>query len=304
MVSYNAVIAACAAGQHWRSGLALLRRRPGQPELAPFNALAAACCRLSPGLELLEDARRLQLQLDVLSYLALVPALRAPSRPFARRRLVAHMHDAEASMESAKSSGLGGELGAPLALAEAWAWESQLRSRAATALTRRAYVATLRLQSLLSQPTGSAGRPLHDPALAQQNSLGGPLTQQTLELFRLSTGPRGAWAWVSLARTGCRRQLQLLGLRCYGPDPGAQHLPAWGASAQCAGHVAGSRFSEDGASGPKKAASPTPLCPVYVDHDRSSHAERLLLLDLLQRAGESDGEKAFAETPSSVFRVL
>ncbi|CAE7779408.1 unnamed protein product, partial [Symbiodinium sp. CCMP2456] len=160
--------------------------------------------------------------------------------------------------------GLAGELGAPLALAEACDTESLLRGWAAAVLTRRAYVATLRLQSLLSQPTGSAGRPLHDPVLAQQNSLGGPLTQQTLESFRLSTGPRGAW--VSLARTGCRRQLHLLGLSCYGPDPEAQHLPAWGASASCAGHTAGSRFSEDGAGGPKKAAFPTPLCPVYVDH--------------------------------------
>ncbi|OLP99883.1 hypothetical protein AK812_SmicGene17514 [Symbiodinium microadriaticum] len=80
--------------------------------------------------------------------------------------------------------------------------------------------------------------------------------------------------------------------------------PAWGASASCAGHVAGSRFSEDGAGGPKKAAFPTPLCPVYVDHDRSSHAERLLLLDLLQRAGESDGEKVDIDTFPSVQYLL
>ncbi|CAJ1423567.1 unnamed protein product, partial [Effrenium voratum] len=276
-VSCNAAIAACSAGGLWQDALQLLTRMAAanhQPPPATYNAVANACGRageLGYALDLASG--------DCLGLLALAAAFGGSSSREQLRRLLGALHAPEAALvprdEGAAMKGLTNALGPPLALAEALSQEGLWGAWGAEFLRKRCRASFQRLSLLSAIPLRQA----RDPVLEQQNSLGAFFTQKALRHLRYSSDEM-RFGWLGAPRAQCRRELQKLGLPIYSNEPAAQHLPAWASSPFTRGQTFGSEGGEDG-------EADSAILAVYVDHDRSSHAERHLLLAAMRMASKS-----------------
>eukprot|EP00439_Symbiodinium_sp_Y106_P023213 s4895_g2.t2 len=120
---------------------------------------------------------------------------------------------------------------------------------------------------------------VHDAALEKQFTLGFAFTG--LALDELSRGDNGVW--LPLARYQARRELNLADVEP-GEDPQAKDLVAF--SQGFVKSDAGQEMVQvtSRAVGHGDARQNIWILPVFVDHDRSSHAERQALLVLLQAA--------------------
>ncbi|CAJ1331371.1 unnamed protein product [Effrenium voratum] len=255
-VSCNAAIAACSAGGLWQDALQLLTRMAAanhQPPPATYNAVANACGRLGYALDLASG--------DCLGLLALAAAFGGSSSREQLRRLLGALHAPEAALVP-RDEGLTNALGPPLALAEALSQEGLWVAWGAEFLRKRCRASFQRLSLLSAIPLRQA----RDPVLDQQNSLGAFFTQKALRHLRYSSDEM-RFGWLGAPRAQCRRELQKLGLPIYSNEPAAQHLPAWASSPFTRGQTFGSEGGED-------AEADSAILAVYVDHDRSSHAER------------------------------
>lgn len=120
---------------------------------------------------------------------------------------------------------------------------------------------------------------VHDAALEKQFTLGFAFTGVALDA--LSRGDNGVW--LPLARYQARRELNLADVDP-GEDPQAKDLVAF--SQGFVKSDAGQEMVQvtSRAVGHGDARQNIWILPVFVDHDRSSHAERQALLVLLQAA--------------------
>ncbi|CAE7344930.1 osm1 [Symbiodinium sp. CCMP2456] len=120
---------------------------------------------------------------------------------------------------------------------------------------------------------------VHDAALEKQFTLGFAFTGVALDA--LSRGDNGVW--LPLARYQARRELNLADVEP-GEDPQAKDLVAF--SQGFVKSDAGQEMVQvtSRAVGHGDARQNIWILPVFVDHDRSSHAERQALLVLLQAA--------------------
>eukprot|EP00435_Cladocopium_sp_Y103_P026574 s1204_g6.t1 len=265
-VSYNAAIFACSQG-YWQEAVQLLGEMKAAelaPDLTTYNSATGACGRaneLSTALKLLKEAECSQQTPDVLSFLALVPAIGSGDTT-QLRSLAAALDRAEAATVLPEASNLENALGPSLALAEALAAEEHLRQGwlQLRLLYNQAYTQLSNLIHSCQPP----GKQLRDPVLERQNSLGAFFTDLALAEME---------CWVDFPQVHCRRELQQIGLASYGTEPLAQHLPAWAAATFSSSSLTFGTGDADGA-----------LSAVYVDHSRASHAERQVLLAVIRAA--------------------
>jgi len=123
-----------------------------------------------------------------------------------------------------------------------------------------------------------------DPVLQQQPTLGNVVTMEILAKL----GQIGQQNWLPLARLRTRRELSAT-VASPDDDPQAKELPAWCqawvASKANGAPAAGTDLlaCRDRAVGHGSMAKHQWVLPVFVEHDRSFHAERQALLLLLQR---------------------
>eukprot|EP00913_Durusdinium_trenchii_P032504 g30430.t1 len=224
--------------------------------------------RLGSALTLIEEAEQSRLKPDVLSFLALVPALGCSAEP--NLRLAFALDQAEAILGD-KPPDLPNALGLSLALAEALASEERLHGGSLQQLHKWRYKLAYQKLHCLTSSWPSPAERLQDPVLEKQNSLGAFFTAASLTDLWL--GPTKQ-SWVDVPRINCRRALQDKGLMTYSTEPLAQHLPAW-----AAGTFSGSSWTF-GSGDITDGALPA----LYVDHQRSSHAERQILLAIMRVA--------------------
>lgn len=123
------------------------------------------------------------------------------------------------------------------------------------------------------QPRGNLGR-LRNEILERQFGLSPALSQQILfDLFEAHFG----W-WETCAHLNCRRALN--GGVSLDEEPSSKDLAAWASWSLRSGSSSWSSRSQ--CQGYSAGEDPSPLLPVQVQHDRSPHAERQLLLTMLR----------------------
>ncbi|CAK0833590.1 unnamed protein product [Prorocentrum cordatum] len=99
VVSFNAGICACGAGEQWQRGLWLLRQmwvRTLKPDLVSYNAGIGACQRCGQwqrSLRLLSEMCEVNLELDVISYIAAIGACSDSGQWQQAVGLLKHMSD-------------------------------------------------------------------------------------------------------------------------------------------------------------------------------------------------------------------
>ncbi|CAK9022154.1 unnamed protein product [Durusdinium trenchii] len=183
-VSYNAAMSACSAGGRDKEALELLAEMHHtrfSPDLTTYNCAATACgrasMRLGSALTLIEEAEQSRLKPDVLSFLALVPALGCSAEP--NLRLAFALDQAEAILGD-KPPDLPNALGLSLALAEALASEERLHGGSLQQLHKSRYKLAYQKLHCLTSSWPSPAERLQDPVLEKQNSLGAFFTAASL----------------------------------------------------------------------------------------------------------------------------
>lgn len=169
-------------------------------------------------------------------------------------------------------------------------WHGKLAGTLENAFRKCVYVPVLpRLQRLTNREESSddfkidkSGRKLsrpsrvHDATLEKQFTLGYVFTEVALKaLSRLDKGE-----WFPLAQYKSRAELLLAGTAA-GEDPAAKDLVAFAQGSMILGSGE-ERTVSSRAVGHGDATPCIWILPVFVDHDRSSHAERQALLLLLE----------------------
>ena len=186
----------------------------------------------------------------------------------------------------------GHDFSQPLAAAEAlMAFTGALQPEVLASLQSQIYwPALLQLRGLTLRPSrGGDGAFISDRVLERRFNLG-PLTSAAMEQLGLEhTAPA---RWSAVARRSCRQgehdegegEGGLNGLK---PEPSAQAVLAWssfalGSALRRRGVVTkpGPGASFFGTFGPDREDLRR-LKPVFADHDRSGHAERIALLTVL-----------------------
>ncbi|CAE8616282.1 unnamed protein product [Polarella glacialis] len=147
-------------------------------------------------------------------------------------------------------------------------------------------------------PAASSWR-LYDRVLEGQSSIGRCLTAEVVDS---NFGTQGSSCWLSAARAAARSAPALVGASSGLEEPSAKAITAWvaaslstgldGGQVQCPGrvHEWGWDFTvedreqagDGGTDGTGLNSVAGLLSPVFVEHDRSPHAERQGLLSLLQ----------------------
>lgn len=210
-VSYNAAIFACSQG-FWQEAVQLLGEMKAAelaPDLTTYNSATNACGRaneLFTALKLLKEAEGSQQTPDVLSFLALVPAIGSSGDTAQLRSLAAALDRAEVATILPEASNLENAFGPSLALAEALAAEEHLRQ--GWLQLRLLYNQAYAQLSNLIHSCQSPGKQLRDPVLERQNSLGAFFTDVALAEMELSTSRK---CWVDFPQAHCRRELQQIG---------------------------------------------------------------------------------------------
>ncbi|CAE8595619.1 unnamed protein product, partial [Polarella glacialis] len=332
--SYNAVISACAAGGTWHEAVSLIcDMRLGRliPSLTTYNSAADACGRcgaLEPAWIILTDLEAAGLQPDQLSLLAVIMAAERSrndglvhSRLGEALRRASRLLRGEARTGSLGDSDLANSLGPPVAVAEALDRYERLSSDTDFVLRRLVYrPAALRLAVLVRHVATISSGNLRDAMLERQNTLGDLLTCQALADFNMMPPQGGHVPWLPSARFSSRAALREAEASqapdetspCWGTEPAARSLPAWGAAAvrlaRRLGGVASSlsplrflpvtAFGNGAAVGSGELAAHTAdaqlqLPALYVEHDRSSHSERRVLLAILDAAATEYCSESF-----------
>uniref|UniRef100_A0A7S4Q418 Uncharacterized protein n=1 Tax=Alexandrium monilatum TaxID=311494 RepID=A0A7S4Q418_9DINO len=312
-VLLTALVGALSQSQRWSAALATMvamRSSSLRPGIVEYNALIGACERAGHAgqvRQLVGEATRRTLHPDATTYLAAIAA----GRDLALHReaptiLAASGRRAERSLRGAlrRAATHSRRTLAVLAVDMASQHDS-LGGVLAAAFRQRLYEdILLRLRCICRNDPALGGRyggpvqGLRDPVLRAQFSLGRHFTAAALSSLGLrGKAPRSVALWADDARLAVRRALPAPAAPAPSRDPTASGLAAWLThhawstasqvsplspdSLDCRGRTAGFGGAGQGR-----------LMPVFIEHDRSMHAERHALQTFLESVSDEAGESS------------
>lgn len=192
-------------------------------------------------------------------------------------------------------------------------WHGKLAGSLESAFRRSVYTPVLpRLQRLTSRALSwddlkmdKDGRKLsrpsrvHDAVLEKQFTLGFAFTTEALKALQIDNDR----IWKPMAQYRSRQELLLAGLAVE-EDPQAKELVAWcQGTASHSGKEGKPLTVLDRAVGHGEGGQNIWILPVFVDHDRSSHAERQAVLLMLEDLPMDVREEGVRRDVTGRFRV-
>ena len=270
--SYMETLGACALGHAWESALGLLEEmNSASLPLGIARNLAASACRWARPQEaeelLRENLRAGSSDGVTFTFKAILGLVESDALtqlgPFCLEAL---------SAECAKEIEEAAEVVIAVAILH---WHESLRAEVYQRLLRHlgnsARIELKRLSSPDLSLSGNLER-LENPILERQFGLSPLLTLSILEDLKKSCSPA---SWRYRARLGARS----FEVDSFDEDPTSKDLAAWAAWSLPAAQLSRGRCQGSAADGVEEVQL---LRPVQVQHDRRAHAERQLLLRLLQ----------------------
>ena len=281
VVAYGAAISACGGAGRWDWSLHLLqelRLEALEPSEVAYGAVLGACAQQeqwAQGLQILHDMRRGHVGPNLVAYSAVLAGSRNAGRgEWLPDLLEAHGRCLASALRQGGPASSAPDVGIEVSAVQTLAEHGWLRCDVLGAFHRS--VGIVALASVRGLLQGPAKR--HDLGLARQSCL--PASSTSLVIHLAGAAPQ-AQAWSLKARRDSRRTLDILQARP-AQDPVANLIAAWtsGVVAVDAGAVAAGGFcrsSHGRVGGLRGHLASERLVPIFVEHDRSAHAERHLL---------------------------
>ncbi|CAK9073289.1 unnamed protein product [Durusdinium trenchii] len=312
VMTLNSAMSACAKVQQWQPCLGLLSdmRHKTVPSKVSFTtalgALTSADTRRSYiGLQLLMEMKQQRIQPNALGYSIGIEACESADLHQTVPELVAGASAAGATACAAAAVSFeeedrhGDHAGLAIVASDALAWQGRLDLILWQKISRQlCRPAARRLDELCIEPTGSDSF-LREPLLERHSSLGEAHTAVVLEmLFAGAQWPCARRSSLDLINVAVSQDPEVAALV---NGVAATAIVAW-----CSAHLKAenSHSTVQRVIGAEAEAASNALHPIFMVHDRSTHAERALLLQLLTLASSLREKCEIMPTPTPAELVL